>query len=347
MKSAPKSNNYKVKVGLFVVLGILILVSGILMIGTMRKTFVNKIDAYAILDDVNGLTRGSNVWFSGVKVGTVKHIDFVENSKVKVTFGIEEASQKFIKKDATVKVSSDGLIGNTIIVVSGGSAAADMVEDGYQFHVSKEESQQDMIKTLQENNKNLLAITTDFKELIHSIKGGQGSVGKLLTQDDLYTKLNTTLSGLEAATVNAKATTASLAQFSKNLNTEGNFVNDLMTDKQMYGDLKQTVNTLGETSRMLRETSTSAKVMMANLQETSQKLNNDKNSTVGVLLHDAKTAQNVKGILQNLESGSAKLDENLEALQHNFLFRRYFRKKKQNDEKEKADTLSQVTVIPK
>lgn len=57
MKSAPKSNNYKVKVGLFVVLGILILVSGILMIGTMRKTFVNKIDAYAILDDVNGLTR--------------------------------------------------------------------------------------------------------------------------------------------------------------------------------------------------------------------------------------------------------------------------------------------------
>ncbi len=174
MKSATRSESYKVKVGIFVVLGIIILVGSILMVGTLRKTFVSKIDAYAVLDDVNGLTKGSNVWFSGVKVGTVKHVDFVENSKVKVTFGIEESSKRFIKKDANVKVSTDGLIGNTIIVLSGGSAEAEEVEDGYQFRVQKEDSQQDMLKTLQENNKNLLAITADFKELVRGIKGGEG-----------------------------------------------------------------------------------------------------------------------------------------------------------------------------
>ncbi len=345
MKSATRSESYKVKVGIFVVLGIIILVGGILMVGTLRKTFVSKIDAYAVLDDVNGLTKGSNVWFSGVKVGTVKHVDFVENSKVKVTFGIEESSQKFIKKDAHVKVSTDGLIGNTIIVLSGGTPAAEVVEDGYQFRVLKEDSQQDMLKTLQENNKNLLAITADFKELVQGIKGGEGSIGKLLTKDDLYQKVNSTLTGLELATVNAKATTAALAQFSKNLNTQGNFANDLLTDKQMYNDIKQTVNTLKETSGALKETSSSAKTLMANLQETTHDIATDKNSTVGVLLHDEKTAQNVRGILQNLESGSAKLDENLEALQHNFLLRRYFKKKKQNEVK--SDTLSQVSSLGK
>lgn len=345
MKSATRSESYKVKVGIFVVLGILILVGGILMVGTLRKTFVSKIDAYAVLDDVNGLTKGSNVWFSGVKVGTVKHVDFVENSKVKVTFGIEEASQRFIKKDANVKVSSDGLIGNTIIVLSGGSPEAEVVEDGYQFRVQKEDSQQDMLKTLQENNKNLLAITADFKELVRGIKGGEGSIGKLLTKDDLYRKVNSTLTGLEAATVNAKATTVALAQFSKNLNTQGNFVNDLMTDKQMYTDLKQTVNTLKETSGNLNQTSTSAKALVSNLQQTTNQIANDRTGTVGVLLHDEKTAENVKSLLQNLESGSAKLDENMEALQHNILFRRYFRKKKQNEEK--SDTLTQVTTLEK
>jgi len=345
MKSTSRSEAYKVKVGIFVVLGIMILVAGILMVGTLRKTFVSKIDAYAILDDVNGLTKGSNVWFSGVKVGTVKHIDFVENSKVKVTFGIEESSQKFIKKDANVKVSSDGLIGNTIIVISGGSPEAEIVEDGYQFRVLKEDSQQDMLKTLQENNKNLLTITDDLKELVHGIKGGEGSVGKLLTKDDLYQKLNSTLTSLEAATLNAKATTVALAQFSKNLNTQGNFVNDLLTDKQMYGDLKQTVSTLGETSRNLKETSTSAKGMVADLQQTTHKIANDKTSTVGVLLHDPKTANNVRNTLQNLESSTAKLDENMEALQHNILLRRYFRKKKK--EEIKPDTSTQVTTLEK
>ncbi|AXE18247.1 MCE family protein [Runella rosea] len=345
MKSTSRSESYKVKVGIFVVLGIMILVAGILMVGTLRKTFVSKIDAYAILDDVNGLTKGSNVWFSGVKVGTVKHVAFVENSKVKVTFGIEESSQKFIKKDANVKVSTDGLIGNTIIVISGGSPEAEIVEDGYQFRVLKEDSQQDMLKTLQENNKNLLAITADFKELVRGIKGGEGSVGKLLTKDDLYQKLNSTLTGLEAATLNAKATTVSLAQFSKNLNTQGNFVNDLLTDKQMYGDLKQTVSTLGETSRNLKETSTSAKGMVADLRQTTNQIANDKTSTVGVLLHDPKTANNVRNTLQNLESSSAKLDENMEALQHNILLRRYFRKKKK--EEVKPDTSTQVTTLEK
>lgn len=343
MKSAAKSQNYKVKVGLFLLFGIIILISGILAIGTMRKSFGSKIDAYAVLNDVNGLTKGSNVWFSGVKVGTVKSIDFVKNSKVKVTFGIEEESQKFIKKDATVKVSTNGLIGNPIIVVAGGTPQAEMVTDGYEFHVQPEESQQEMIKTLQENNKNLLSITSDFKEIVGKIKQGEGSVGKLLTSNDLYEKLNSTMGTLERVAANAQTTTASLATLSKQLNTEGNFVNDIVTDKEIYTNLKQAVNTLGETSRTLKETAVSAKSMVADLQQTTHTIANDKNSTVGVLLHDQKTAQNVRKTLQNLESSSYKLDENLEALQHNFLFRRYFRKKKE----EKPDTLSQVTVIEK
>jgi phospholipid/cholesterol/gamma-HCH transport system substrate-binding protein len=51
---------------------------------------------------------------------------------------------------------------------------------------------------------------------------------------------------------------------------------------------------------------------------------------VGVLLHDSEIADAMKTTLKNLESGSKKLDEDLEALQHNFLLRRFFKKKAKN-----------------
>jgi phospholipid/cholesterol/gamma-HCH transport system substrate-binding protein len=46
-----------------------------------------------------------------------------------------------------------------------------------------------------------------------------------------------------------------------------------------------------------------------------------------MLLNDAQTAESLKAVIKNLQSSTQKLDENMEALQHNFLFRGYFRKK--------------------
>ena len=46
-----------------------------------------------------------------------------------------------------------------------------------------------------------------------------------------------------------------------------------------------------------------------------------------MLLHDEQAAANIKVTLQNLQSGTKKLDEDLEALQHNFLLRGFFKKK--------------------
>ncbi len=44
-------------------------------------------------------------------------------------------------------------------------------------------------------------------------------------------------------------------------------------------------------------------------------------------------AEAVKTTLQNLETSSQKLDDNLEALKHNFLLRGFFRKKAKAEKK--------------
>ena len=62
---------------------------------------------------------------------------------------------------------------------------------------------------------------------------------------------------------------------------------------------------------------------------------NDKNSSISVLLADTAFAHKLQRIVSNSESATYKLNQDMEALQHNFLTRGYFRRL---EKKEKRDT---------
>ncbi len=78
------------------------------------------------------------------------------------------------------------------------------------------------------------------------------------------------------------------------------------------------------------------KLASANVKEVSNNLNDSK-SPVGVLLNDQQAGENLKNTLDNLQLGTKKLDENMEALQHNFLLRGFFKKKARNEEKKLSE----------
>ena len=74
----------------------------------------------------------------------------------------------------------------------------------------------------------------------------------------------------------------------------------------------------------------------SNLKTVSDQLQTNDN-TLGMLLNDQQTAQQMKTIIENLSTGTEKLDDDLEAIQHNFLFRGYFRKKAKREEKARKE----------
>ncbi len=312
-------NNRPVIVGIFVLLGLAILVVTIFTLGGQKKTFVKSFTVFAVFNDVNGLLKGGNVWFSGVKVGTIKNIEFYGNSQVKVTMSIEQHAQSHIRKDSKAKIGSDGLIGNKIVVIYGGDPSTPQVEKNDMLAVEKASSTDDMMATLQLNNQNLLAITSDFKSISRKIDSGTGMIATLLNDPAMANKLNTTVADLQttmenfkSASVRSKVVLSNLQEFSTKLNTPGNSLNDLVTDTTMYASVKGSLQSLKNTT--------------ANLKTTSDRLN-DKDNAVGVLLNDQASGTSLKNTLSNLESGSKKLDQDLEALQHNFLLRGFFRKK--------------------
>jgi len=319
------SNKRTVIVGTFIFVGLLFLVAGILMVGNLRNTFKKKMPIVAHFEDVGGLQTGNNVWFSGVKIGTVSNLHFYGTSQVEVTMKIETKAQQYIRKDAKIKLGTDGLIGNKILVIYGGTSNTSEVQEGDTLEVEKTFSSEDMINTLQENNKNLLAITSDFKTISKKIAGGQGTIGKLLEDDSVYENINATTASLQKASAKAQQLMSSLAAFSEGLNKEGTLANELTTDTVVFNSLKTTV-------LQLQQIADTATIFISNLNEAGT----NPKTAIGVLLHDEEAGANIKETLKNLETSSKKLDEDLEAIQHNFLLRGFF---KDRDKAAKKDSI--------
>ena len=303
-------------------LGIAFLITGILMVGSRSGTFKKKMRITSFFDDVNGLQTGNNVWFSGVKIGTVGKIHFHGKSQVEVSVNIEVKAKEYIRKDAKIKISTDGLIGNKILVIYEGTPKFAEVQEGDTLEVEKTFSSEDMINMLQDNNKNLLAITTDFRTISKSLAEGEGTIGKLLMEDELYENINGTMISLHKASAQANRLVGNLYAFSEGLSKKGTLANELTTDTVVFNSMRKSV-------LQLQQMADTATVFITNLKEASS----NPNTSVGVLLHDESAGTDLKSTIKNMESSSLKLDENLEALQHNFLLRRYFKKKEKAERK--------------
>lgn len=323
-------NTRAVVVGIFIFLGVAILIVTILTLGGQQKTFQKSIVVRAIFDDINGLQKGNNIWFSGVKIGTVKKIAFYGTAQVEVDMNIDEAARQYIRKSAKARISSDGLIGNKIIVIYSGAAKSPPVDEGDMIGVEKASNPDEMMITLQSNNRNLLDITNDFKVITRRISEGKGTVGKLLTDETMIGELETTMSMLRKASVNAQRLSLNMSEYTAKLQTKGTLANDLITDTTIFSRLKTTSSQIEEVSRR-------AGSIVDNLNNTTLEIGrnlNNPNTPAGMLLKDENAAADIRVTLHNLQTASIKLDEDLEAVQHNFLLKGFFKKKEKQEAEE-------------
>jgi phospholipid/cholesterol/gamma-HCH transport system substrate-binding protein len=319
-------NKRSVIVGIFVFLGIAILVAGVMTLGGQQKKFVKAIQLKAVFDDIGGLQPGNNVWFSGVKIGTVRKINFYGDSQVEIEMNVEEEVREFIRKDSKATLSSDGLIGNKIIVIYGGTTLAPPVEDGDRLESVMPLDTDKMMETLQENNKNLVDITNDLKVLTGKLAAGEGIVGAVMTDSTLAENFRAIITNLNRASINSNQMLTDLNKFSSKLNQEGNLFNDLVTDTTMASELRATVASF-------RSSATNTEELTAKLSEISSKLD-DPNNSLGMLLNDPEFAEYLKSTLENTDSATYNLNRGLEALEYTWPFRKGFKRKAKAEEKE-------------
>jgi len=319
-------------VGLFVLIGLIILVAGILVLGTQQNKFSKNLTITTYFQDVKGLKVGNNVWFSGVKVGIVKEITFQSIDDVKVVMQIEQKNSEFIREDVVGKLGSDGLIGNAIVSLVGGTDHAGPIQNGDVIKSVGGTDTDAMFATLQKNNENLVEITKNFAILSQSMVEGKGVVGSLMTDSTIAMSLKNSVNSLNKVMSDANKASSNLAVLMGKLNNEQGLIHDLSTDTTVFASLR-------ESAAQLQGVTQTASALMTNLESTSSRLN-DKNNAIGVLTNDPAAADEIRQILNNLNNSTEKLDDNMKALQSNFLFRGYFKKQAKQEAKVAQDSLS-------
>lgn len=311
-------NKKSVIVGVFVLFGIIIFIAGVLTMGGQQKKFVKSIRLNAVFDDIGGLQTGNNVWFSGVKIGTVRKINFYGESQVEIVMAVENKAQEYIRKDSKATIGSDGLIGNKIIVIYGGTTQAPPVEDGDRLIAVMPLDTDKMMSTLQENNNNLVTITENLKVLTTKIAEGKGMVGAVMTDSLLAESFKNTMMAFERAAVRSNVVINDINKITANLYKEGTLIYDLTNDKETYQNLKTSVEGLQATIDNTKELSDGLKVTM-------DKLNTNDN-TLGLLLNDAEFAEKLRSTMVNTDSATMNLNRGLEALEYTWPFRRGFKR---------------------
>lgn len=181
----------EVKVGIVVAIALVILIFSAFIVkegeirGFRAKEYIIKV----IFNFVGGLKETAPVRLSGVKVGQVKKIRFIQEptTKVETTISLKEVIQ--LREDAQFSITTVGLLGEKYIEITPGSLDAPVIKPGATL-IGKDAVD---ISAVFSSAGDAME---DLGGIISSVRGGKGTVGKLVTDKELYDNLSAMIKNL-------------------------------------------------------------------------------------------------------------------------------------------------------
>ncbi|HKI78227.1 MAG TPA: MlaD family protein [Ignavibacteriaceae bacterium] len=312
-------NAAPVRLGIFIVLGFVLLVIGIFMVGKKGAIFGSSFDVNAYFTNVQGLRNGAVVRLNGIDVGSVKAIQIVPDTtgRVRVRMSISKDIQRFIKTDTKALIETEGLVGNKVVVLKMGSSRSEEVNDGGYIQTEEQPSFSAIINETQGVIQYTKEMTKSLAEITEKVNSGKGSIGKLLNDDQLYK--------------NASDLTLQANKSLKGITTELQKVTNLF-DKLGVGvqDVVGNVNSAVARLDTIMIGVQQGKGMLGQVLVDGSKYD----STFAV------TMQNIQNTSEAARLAASRLAENMEALKHNWLFKDYFEERGYWDKAEYEDEIN-------
>lgn len=322
-----KSTSEKIKVGIFVVVGTVLLIVALYFIGSRQQMFTKTIKLYGVFENVNGLILGNNVRYSGVNIGTVSKIEMVEEGKITVEMSIEEKTSRFIKNDAVASISSDGLVGSMVVnIIPGNNAAARQVVSGDTILIHSKASTDDMLTTLNKTNENAALLTADLLKITNLIVEGKGTLGALVGDSLMAQDIKQSAEELRKMTAGATEAIAQINLIISKINYDESTAAVLLSDTVSKNQIQKVFANLEKSSDNIND-------ITKNLDDYIQELKSAK-GTLNHITQDEVMVKNIDTTMINIKEATEKLNDNMEALKHNFFFRGYFKKQERKKEKE-------------
>lgn len=248
--------------------------------------------------NVAGLASGSPVRIAGVEVGTVTAVKIIDGV-VEVTFQVNQTNQSIITDRSVARLGSVSLLGQSAVDITASTEGTPIPPWGYVPQGKAAAALADVTDTASQGIAELTA-------MIHDLRQGRGTAGKLLTDDQLYAELNRFVSSVSTLTEGLK----------QGKGTLGKLIEDPAAANALEASLKnveaitnQIASGEGGIGRLIKDDTFVRSISSAtnNLDAMMAKLNSGE-GTAGKLISDPALFNRLNSVTERLDTLVSQLN---------------------------------------
>lgn len=310
----------QVKVGIFFVVGLLILLAVFDFVGDI-PFFRNEFKLRTYFDSIGELRQGNPVKLEGYDVGKVSNIS-VQDRKIEVEFAVNKDIG--IRKDSVASINLTSLLGTSYINLTFGTPESPLAVEG---DVLPSQNPADINQILAKvdsavgsidgalsgldvfgaNKEQLSNIVNNIDIVLEDVKEGKGTIGKLFKDDSLYNEAQSTFANVNEITASVKEGKGTIGK--------------LFTDESLYNDAKVALTSLGQLSKKISDSDgTLGKLInddtlyneatgaATHLNDILEKINTGQ-GTLGQLVNEDKLYKDAQDTLLKVDKSIDTLDD--------------------------------------
>ncbi len=263
----------QLRVGLTVLVASITLAVLIFVMSGTVSPFSRKIALRAYFENAAGLVKGAPVRLAGVDIGNVDHVGYVTDPKrkstpVEVVMKISSRNQNEVlhgtaanqyKDGSLATLETAGVLGATFVDIDSSKASGPPVKDGDELKTTESPGVQDVLKASQGTLQNLNTILNNVGSIVDTIQNGNGTIGKIIKDPELYNHANGLVAQLQTLTTQINEgkgsvgkllasdelynklndTVTKFSQIVDDINAGKGNVGKFLKDEQMYNNINQ------------------------------------------------------------------------------------------------------------
>jgi phospholipid/cholesterol/gamma-HCH transport system substrate-binding protein len=188
----------QLKVGVLILVALVIIGFAILKLGAAGNLFGKRYRVVSFIGNASGLRVGGPVTVAGQLAGSIKDIKFLPpdadtTRNLMLVVEINNSVREQVRQDSRAKIATMGLLGDKVYDVSVGTPKYRPLREGDTLIVVPAMDYEAVVRQASAAITEVVSLTHDLKKVTNGITSGQGTLGQLVTNRQLYDQLNSTL----------------------------------------------------------------------------------------------------------------------------------------------------------
>lgn len=291
----------QLRVGITVIVASSLLALLIFLLTGAQGLFVRKIILRSYFQDTSGLRIGAPVRLQGVAIGNVTNVRISRDhptTPVEVIMRVSTRYEFDLHKDSTAMLSTAGVLGEEFVNINSTGAKGPSVSDGDILPTAQQPQISDVVAASQGTLQSAQALLARADRIMGYVESGQGSIGKLIYDDQLYRQLN--------------ASVAEVQQLINQINSGKGSVGKFITSDEMYQKVNRSLDQVNDIIGQINSGQGAAGKFIKD-----PSLYNNANDTIAkanLLVSNINSGKGTLGKLASDEAFARKLDDTVTQL---------------------------------